>query len=657
MAAQRSGSTGPTVLLFAGCLSCGAVALADTSGPMSEQDYLGEVPVVLSAARLAQPVSEAPMATTVIDRETIHASGFRQVADLLRLVPGMYVGYFNGNQPVVSYHGMSDAFSRRMQVLVDGRSIYMPALGGVEWPDLQLSVDDIERIEVIRGPDAASYGSNSFLAVINIVTIAPVQAAGSMAVLASGDDGQREATLRHGGASGDLAYSVSGGYRGDRGFYLNDGQRDQWFNLSGDWHPDAIDSIHAYLGSSLSHRNGDMIPCYSACLDDERVRSDFQQLRWTRQLADADELAVQLFHDSYRQQETAWDWLPLAQPDGSRPWFQFVSPVRSERYDLEMQHTHTASADLRWVWGANLRREEVRAPLFFGTYDTLGSDLSRIFAHVEWHPVAPLLLQAGAMVEDTSIAGSSISPNVALNWHLDGAQTLRLGISRATRTPLLYEDYGHNVMNYGAYALPDVTARGRLSPETILSRELGWIYNPPGQGVSLDVKLFTDRLADLIDNLPYPSPVPPHLITVSYANRYQADQQGVEAGLELRGSEGSRLIANFAHIHTSSATSTYQQAMPENTVSVLAQTRLPGAIDASIGWYQMSHLQMLQVFDSADPVPAMRRLDLRIAHPFGPRGHESEIALTAQNLLAPYRDYLLNQAFNQRLQLSFSTHF
>jgi len=113
-------------------------------------DYLGDMPVVLSVSRLAQPLAEAPGAVTVINREMIHASGFREIPDLLRLVPGFYVGWYDGTMATVN-RGLPDQYSRRMQVLVDGRSIYTPLFGGVQWSDLPLAMDDIERIEVIRG--------------------------------------------------------------------------------------------------------------------------------------------------------------------------------------------------------------------------------------------------------------------------------------------------------------------------------------------------------------------------------------------------------------------------------------------------------------------------------------------------------------------------
>ena len=103
--------------------SCLVFQVCDAADYASETDYYQELPVVLSSSRLSQPLSEAPNAMTVIDRKMITASGFRSIADLFKLVPGMYVSYYKGSQPIVSYHGSTDQYTRRMQVLIDGRSV------------------------------------------------------------------------------------------------------------------------------------------------------------------------------------------------------------------------------------------------------------------------------------------------------------------------------------------------------------------------------------------------------------------------------------------------------------------------------------------------------------------------------------------------------
>ena len=147
-------------------LSTPAIAFEDRE----ELYFDEEIPVVLTSSRLKQPITEAPTAMTIIDRKKIEQLGVREIAALFQLVPGMIVGFKSGNWPVVTYHGMSDQYSRRMQILIDGRAVYLPDVGGPDWSSLPLVIDDIERIEITRGSNAATYGSNSFLGIINIIT-------------------------------------------------------------------------------------------------------------------------------------------------------------------------------------------------------------------------------------------------------------------------------------------------------------------------------------------------------------------------------------------------------------------------------------------------------------------------------------------------------
>jgi iron complex outermembrane receptor protein len=176
---------------------------------LTEADFLDELPVVLSVSRLSQPVSDAPAAVTVIDRDMIQASGFRDIPDLLRLVPGFSVAYTRDNTWAAGYHGLADAYSRRFQVLVDGRSIYSPHYGAVYWGDLPLSMEDIERIEVVRGPNAAIHGANAFVAVINIITKTAAQVPGDSVSLQLGEQGMRGATVRRGGGDAGLRYRLT----------------------------------------------------------------------------------------------------------------------------------------------------------------------------------------------------------------------------------------------------------------------------------------------------------------------------------------------------------------------------------------------------------------------------------------------------------------
>jgi len=199
------------------CLSCANHALgADVA--YSESAFLEELPVVLTASRLRQPLADSPNAVTVIDREMIEASGFRTLTDIFKLVPGMYVSYYKGSQPIVSYHGSFDQYARSMQVLIDGRSVYMPPTSLVDWAALPFIADDVERIEVIRGPAAAAYGANSVHGVINIITRDAASFDGGNVAFTHGDKGINDGQIQFGVRGEKLDYRMSLAYTTDHGY-------------------------------------------------------------------------------------------------------------------------------------------------------------------------------------------------------------------------------------------------------------------------------------------------------------------------------------------------------------------------------------------------------------------------------------------------------
>ena len=198
-----------------------------------------DLPQVLTATRLKQSPAAVPGSMTVLDSELIRASGARDIPDLLRLVPGMMIGYGAGNQPTVNYHGTNVNEARRMQVLIDGRSVYRAGLATVDWSDIPVALEDIERIEVFRGPNTVSYGANALMAVVNILTRNPADSHGTRMKLTRGENGIDDYYLSHGLGwdGGDLRLSVSG--QKDDGFDENqfgqdyrDSRRLNRFNLS-----------------------------------------------------------------------------------------------------------------------------------------------------------------------------------------------------------------------------------------------------------------------------------------------------------------------------------------------------------------------------------------------------------------------------------------
>lgn len=220
-----------------------------------------ELPTVLSATRLKQAPSEVPGSMTVLDRELIRASGARSIPELLRLVPGMHLGYRRGNQANLNYHGTNVTEARRLQVLVDGRSIYRAGLATVDWAELALAIEDIDRIEVFRGPNTAAYGANALMGVINIITRLPLNDHRTTLSFTRGNRGVQDWYASH--SSGDLRHnwrlSLSGqqddGFDHDEnGQDYRDGMRASRMNLRHAWQLTDSQSLDWQIAASETNR-------------------------------------------------------------------------------------------------------------------------------------------------------------------------------------------------------------------------------------------------------------------------------------------------------------------------------------------------------------------------------------------------------------------
>ena len=633
---------------------------ADVTSELSEEAYLGEMPTVLTVSRMAQPVDESPSAVTVIDEETIRASGVVDLTDIFRLVPGMYVGhnagYFHTVNPTVSYHGLTDAYSRRMQVLIDGRSVYSPIYGGVQWSDIPLAIEDIARIEVTRGPNSASHGANSFLGVINIVTKHTSETLGNMATLTAGGD-RKGVTLRHGGKEGNLQYRITAGLKNDDGLQeRNDDKRIRMLNFRADYRLNARDELEFQFGYNGGDREEGMLE-----EDDllflprtKQVTSHFQQLNWRRTLDTHSEFSLQAYHS----RDESDDFLASADLTGVVPIL--VDPrimrnhdVVTDRYDIEAQHTFAPTASTRLAWGGSVRLDRTKAPFFLGTSDTENFRLGRLFGHLEWTPLPRLVLNAGAMLENNSFTGTDITPRASANFKLAPGHTVRASISTATRTPTLLEEK-FNTRNVLPTVVPGITilnqlylTNGGLSPERITSRELG--YQGNFGRLTLDGRLFHDKIRDIIDgyeleNFPHdPALTAVPADTNSYRNTSDINLHGFEAQAQLRLGTHTRIIGNYSHIRINpnmnadftsdgeeSRFRELSESMPINSFSLLAWHRFGSGWMGTVGYYQTGETKMP---GDGNRVDSARHWDLRLARSFTLGKTQNEISLSSQNAL------------------------
>lgn len=645
----------------------------------SEQSYLQEFPVVLSASRLAQPISETPNAMTVLDRATIKASGFRNIADLFRLVPGMYVSNLNGYTPIVSYHGTTDNYSRRMQVLVDGRSVYLPPYSKVNWEDIPLLMDDIERIEVIRGPSAASHGANSTQGVINIITRDASAIDGVRASITQGEGGISDVAASFGRSGEQLDYRMSVGRRADNGYFtplLNDNNATRIFNWRSNYHPSGNDSFDIQFGNSDAVRGEGVLGRSTDPFREVTSSNDFQQISWLHTYDSGDEFKVQYSHTGSTRIDNK---LAAAYPK---------LEIFTQRHDIEFQHNLELSPSNRFVWGAGFRNDAVEAAYWF-TNKPPTLKQTRMFAHDEWRITPAAVMNMGAMLEDDGMGHRNASPRLSINYHITPQHTFRISSSVAFRSPAILEEYA-NSQPYTGYI--KALSKGGLSPEKMYSKEIGYIGEFSSFGLTVDSRIYSDQLTGLIWIDPVLNSTMSGLNS-SAKNIYSVEYKGWESSVNYRWNDKSNLLFNFSRQITSCSEFAYPTEFfstlpiepgktlgqkvaadfykylsrcpnmtPFDSASVLLMQRLGDDLSFSTGYYYQGEMRVLDAGPMQTP---MRRVDIKITKSFGKldKSGVGEVAFVMQNVFQDkYSEYINVAAisellFDRRAYLTATIHF
>jgi iron complex outermembrane recepter protein len=615
------------------------------TGALSERDYLGDVPLVLSVSRLAQPLDEAPGAVTVLDRDFIRMSGARDVADLLRMVPGFQTTTsFETDAPLASYHGRSDDWANRIQVLVDGRSVYSGHLQGSAGLGLQtLALDDIARIEVLRGSNSATYGARAFLGVINIVSRDVRETVGSVGYVNAGDQGVADAGARIGWGDLGSSYRISADTRGDGG-------------LRGAFGENRVSRVNAAATFDLPGGGGLDLRFGGLAIDAGRgtpgdagnaarmrfLGSQFVQGDWRIPTGPDQDWLISASHT----ENTHRDRFPYLTNAAGVNYYGIPIDFSAQEVNdaITVQNTVRASESVRTVWGAEVRREVVTSPSSFDSRNHVTTDFSRLFGNVEWRFQPDWVLNAGALAEKSNIGGDNVSPRLMLNWHVVPGHTLRAGVSTAFRPPSAYEKYAA-VRYYDVNGLNPITtvlSSGNVGPEKIYTRELGYNFSLIRNTWSGDVRMFEERITDGIER-PGTSPE-------DYRNIENYNITGVEYQVQWRPLPDRRVF--FTEAWTDIAGSdrfktSHGAARHAATLAVMQQ--LPDRWSVSVLYQRTEDIGLMS---GSDRRYSFGRTDLRIGKQFRIGRGKAELALTVQNLDVPYPDGDRKYAFDRRATVS-----
>jgi len=632
-------------------------------------DFFAESPLILTVSRMSKPLLESPASVSVIDRQMIEASGAREIADLFRLVPGFVVGYHSGHAPAVTYHGLGQEFGRNIQVLIDGRSVFIPSFGGVPWSNLPLLIEDIERIEVIRGPNAVTYGANAFLATINIISRHAAEDIGSRYSISASDNANpdiEDAYLRIGNQHEDIDWRLSLGTINDEGFNgLNDSKRVGKANFRLDLQAQSNQFWTFQLGTSES-KLGRGFPRSDDTLTDiersEEASNSYFNLQWEG-VWDSSTTIARLTHT--RQEVTDnYDPGPVPLDLGPGPPINVTTYIDfdriSDRTDLELIHTDDISDQLRLVYGGSLRRDKVKSLFLFNQNGFREVDTGRLFGSIEWRFDENWLLDLGIMLEDSSLTSMEQSPRISLIRKFGQRHALRLVASRANRNPILWEAEGETefIANLPTppftVAVPTWTGNEDIDPVEIESFEVG-LRSRVNQKLETDIKIFTYEITEhmLSAEVATTTPVGPIDVPIDVetnVNGGKTEVRGIEAGLGYRVGQLT-LNTGFSKVSADSTDDEFEASFPEYTAFIGAGYRVNQSHEVSAIFHYLDEVSWL---DSGYEVPVARRLDLRYAYHLN---NGMKLEIIGQNLLEDFEDYEEENVHDQVVFIKLSGGF
>jgi iron complex outermembrane receptor protein len=594
---------------------------------------------VTSVAKEQTDLFSSPAAISVVTADDIRRLGITSLPEALRLVPGMDVAQINANEWAVSARGFNGEFGRDLLVLVDGRTVYTPSSAGVFWNSQDVVMEDLDRIEVIRGPGATLWGANAVNGVINITSKSAKETQGLLVSSSVGSVDQDSATVRYGGELASNLYYRVYAKRSDVSD-LNDSYEksagDAWNSTQGgfrsDWEPPS-QNVLTLQGDYYYDEVG--TPTDRVSLAPPSVLlitpTEYNQRgnilgRWTRNVSDSAQWTLQAYFD-HVEQGTGFGTL------------------EQNTYDIALQDRFSLGSWNDFVWGTGYRYQAVEdTPSFELTWtpETQHIRLFNIFGQDDIQVVPDRLhLILGNKFEDNSLVQWEVEPNGRLLWTPAENQSVWAAVSRAARTPSLFELDGQ--LNVAAFqppspsppALATIYGAQNLTAEKLLAYEVGYRVAPT-RNLSFDITGFYNVYENLIVPVANPtviqtSPSPTHLLVSStYMNAGSGDTYGVELSSQWRVLEYWRLTASYSWLGTRlTPVSDYPQS-PRQQFQVRSYLNLPYHLQLNGAIYVVDRSTAPAPGTAFDDIPSYVRADLGLL--WSPR-QWLEVGIWGANLL------------------------
>jgi iron complex outermembrane receptor protein len=594
---------------------------------------------VTSVSKREQKLSRAASAIFVISQEDIRRSGATNIPDLLRMAPGVDVQQIDANAWAISMRGFSSRFANKVLVLIDGRTVYSPVFSGVYWDQLEMPLENIERIEVIRGPGATVWGANAVNGVISIITKSSRNTQGGQVTAGGGSQTHATGQLQYGGALGQSGtyrmfgdYSNIGNSSAQQGGVANDHWQRMQTGFRTDWDLAKSDTLmvqgDVFANQENQTTRSSYIPTpYSTVfpLAVDAAGGDFLAL-WNHTLKGGSQTSLQAYYDSNRRTDSG-------------------IPVKVTTFDLDFQH-HAAVGDRHdIVWGLGYRADTSGAPTgyavgFTPAFRTVS--LFSVFLQDEIRISESLWFTLGAKLEHNAYTGFQVEPSARLAWAPPASRyTVWAAVSKAIRQPARADTDVQTALetfplSASSIELVRLLGNPQAKAEELRDYELGY-RSDLTKTLSLDVATFLSfyhHLETIEPQNPVIIPGSPLIIEIPflYENKAHAMDYGAELSLTWKAAPRWRISPGYSYLHATirqdptsqgQTTASLPTDFPQSMFQIRSLFNLSRAMEFDQSLYYTARLP-------GGSIPGHARLDLRLARRLG---ESTEISVVGQNLL------------------------
>ena len=632
------------LLCFVGGLAAAPIAhckhLSEDLTELSLEDLMDIE--ITSVAKKSQRLSDAAAAVFAITGEDIRRSGVTSIAEALRMAPGVQVGRIDSNKWAISIRGFNGRFSNKLLVLMDGRTLYSPSFSGVFWDAQDTMLEDIERIEVIRGPGATLWGANAVNGVINIITKNSTDTQGGIVTAGAGTEEQGFGSVRYGGnIKANTTWRAYAKY-----FNRDDGETatgkdgsDEWDVLRGGFRMDHgdEDSKHRFTvqGDIYNGQVGERVTTYSrsapyAATND--VKNDQQGGhilgRWEKSLPGGSDIALQCYYDRF---DYSADYLG----------------VTVDTYDIEFQHRFTWGDRQEIIWGIGYRfmhDDYDNSEYISFDPDTQDYDILSAFVQDEITVIPETLnFTVGLKFEHNDFSHSELQPSARFIWKPQEGHRLWSSIAYAVRTPSRGDTAAQLLQSAGPLTTsPPLTSFAVLangSPEfdseQLIAYEAGYRVKVRDD-FSLDLAAFVNNYNDLFTSklTTFPDLARLQFVTSTIAdNKMDGEAYGGEIVANWKPLDWLSLYAVYSYLQiqlhleqdgTQAATAENAEGdSPHNQVSLRASMNLPKNLELDLWGRYVDSLP-------GQNIDHYTTLDVRLAWK---ASRQWEFSVVGQNLL------------------------